>query len=142
MIKKPTKKNKKHYEWKRSAIKRGDSKLKKSPMTHKKGNQTKATHIQKGVKPKVHARDNGRCIFCGVEVGETLANSHFIPRSKYGLGIEENIMTNCNDCHKEWHRFNNGKDNGMNVKAVEHFKKCYPGWENMSLQLGDNKLKR
>ena len=58
-----------------------------------------ATDIPKKVKMKVWERDYGRCIFCQKPVPWNYANSHFIKRSQLGLGIEQNIMTNCDRCH-------------------------------------------
>lgn len=66
----------------------------------KKHKLTKATEITKDVKIKVWERDNHKCIFCGKEVSLYYANSHYIKRSHSGLGIEQNIMTNCEQCHK------------------------------------------
>lgn len=60
---------------------------------------TKATSIPKKVKMEVWERDNHRCIFCQKEVPWNLANSHYIKRSQLGMGIPENIMTNCLRCH-------------------------------------------
>lgn len=61
--------------------------------------RTKALGITKATKMKVWERDNHRCIFCGKLVNWNYANSHFIKRSQGGLGIEQNIMTNCDKCH-------------------------------------------
>lgn len=49
--------------------------------------RTKATEIPKKVKEKVEARDNHRCIICGSKYAS--GNSHYIRRSKGGLGIEK-----------------------------------------------------
>lgn len=75
----------------------------------KKHKQTKATEIPKEVKLKVWERDNHQCILCGKNVPWNLANAHFIPRGLGGLGIQENIFTACEDCHRE-------QDNGLNSK--------------------------
>ena len=86
----------------------------------------KACEISKIVKQRVYKRDNERCIFCGVHVNETKACCHFIPRSLGGLGIEENIFTACDNCHRE-------QDNGLNTKvydkeAEKYLKKLYKDW--------------
>ena len=52
-----------------------------------------------------------------------IPNAHFIPRSAGGLGIEENIFTACQDCHRE-------QDNGKLTKeydklAKKHLKHIY-----------------
>lgn len=61
--------------------------------------RTKAVSIPTEVKKAVHERDEGCCIFCGTPVSVFFANVHYIPRSKGGLGIEENIGTACLKCH-------------------------------------------
>ena len=88
-----------------------------------KHKQTKKTEIPKKVKMIVWNRDMHKCIFCGKLVPWNYANAHFIPRSAGGLGIEENIFTACEDCHRE-------QDNGLNTKlytdkAEKYLKACY-----------------
>ena len=63
---------------------------------------TKATSIKKEVKQKVWERDNHRCIYCGRQVPVECACSHFIKRSHLGLGIEQNIVTACHNCHYKY----------------------------------------
>ena len=65
-------------------------------------NRTKATSINPKVKKDVHRRDEERCILCNLHVNEFFASAHYIPRSKGGLGIKENIVTLCIDCHDEY----------------------------------------
>lgn len=64
--------------------------------------RTKELGIAKKTKLIVWERDNHRCIFCGKLVPWNLANSHFIKRSHGGLGIERNILTNCEECHRKF----------------------------------------
>ena len=66
-------------------------------------NQTKATNISREVKLRVYERDKGRCIICG---SPGLPEAHYIRRSQGGLGIEQNIVTLCRECHRE---FDEGK---------------------------------
>ena len=82
----------------------------------KKHRQTKETEISKKVKEVVWERDNHRCIFCGRYVPVECACCHFIPRSNLGLGIEENIFTACENCHRE-------QDNGLNTKLYDEIAK-------------------
>ena len=90
----------------------------------KKHNQTKKTEIHKDVKIIVWNRDMHKCIFCGKLVPWNYANAHFIPRSAGGLGIEENIFTACENCHRE-------QDNGLNTKLytdkAEKYLRTYYG---------------
>ncbi len=78
----------------------------------KKHRQTKEKEIDIKIKIKVWERDAHCCIFCGKPVPIFNANAHFIPRSAGGLGIEQNIFTACEDCHRE-------QDNGLNTKEYE-----------------------
>lgn len=74
--------------------------LNKTKIKGKKHKLTKATEIPKKVKMIVWERDEHRCIFCKTPVTWNYANSHFVKRSHSGLGLEQNIMTNCDRCHK------------------------------------------
>lgn len=87
--------------------------------------ETKATQIPEKVKRKVMARDNGRCIVCGAP---GLPEAHYIRRSQGGLGIEENIVTMCRPCHREF-------DEGKNREAIkawveEYLERFYPDFDN------------
>lgn len=62
-----------------------------------KSKRSRACDIPKKVKEKVWERDEHRCIACGNL--QAMPNAHFIPRSKGGLGIEQNVVTLCLDCH-------------------------------------------
>ena len=66
-------------------------------MKNRTSKQSKACDILQKVKKKVYARDK-RCIICGSNKG--LPNAHFISRAKGGKGIERNIVTLCNECHR------------------------------------------
>lgn len=84
-------------------------------------NRTKACSISKTVKENVYRRDSGRCILCG-KIG--LPEAHYIPRSKGGLGIEENIVTLCRECHYQLDQTTKRKDLLKRVK--EHLDLWYP----------------
>lgn len=62
-----------------------------------KSKRSKACDISATTKQIVWERDNGRCIICGDR--NAMPNAHFIPRSKGGLGIEQNVVTLCQSCH-------------------------------------------
>lgn len=82
---------------------------------------SKATSIPIGVKNKVMARDGGRCIICG---RPGIPNAHYKRRSKGGLGIEENIVTLCPQCH---HDFDNGfKREEIGEQIREYLGRFYP----------------
>ena len=91
---------------------------KSTPIKGKKHKRTKATEIPMKIKEAVWKRDGGKCIFCNKDVDVFYANAHFIPRSAGGLGIEQNIVTACEQCHHE-------QDNGLNTKEHDQKAKKY-----------------
>lgn len=99
---------------------------------HKVSKMAKACDIPQKVKNEVWERDNHCCIFCGKEVPITCANSHIVKRSHGGLGIPENVVCACPDCH---HEYDNGKYSlNYVVKAQNHMLKIY-GNDWLSTQL-------
>lgn len=95
----------------------------RKPIKGKKHKQTKEKEIPVKVKIRVWERDNHQCIFCDNKVDWRYACCHYIPRSAGGLGIEENIFTACEKCHRE-------QDNGLNTldydeKVKIHLKSIY-----------------
>lgn len=92
--------------------------------------RAKALAIPKAVKDAVYERDNGLCIWCGKP---GLPEAHYIPRSKGGLGIEENILTLCRECHDE---FDNGmwwKRERMREFFREYLSNHYDNWHEAKL---------
>lgn len=67
-----------------------------------KSKRTKLTDISPKIKEIVYIRDKGLCVVCGKQ---GIPNAHYIRRSQGGLGIEQNIVTLCTECH---HNFDNG----------------------------------
>jgi 5-methylcytosine-specific restriction endonuclease McrA len=93
-----------------------------------KSKRTKACEITPQVREAVEKRDNHCCIFCG-RYGR--GEGHYINRSQGGLGIEENIVTVCRECHRQM-------DNGLNTqiyreKAEKYLKSIYPNWDKSKL---------
>lgn len=96
-----------------------------------KSERTKALMITKETKMLVWERDNRQCIFCGRYVDWNFANSHFIKRSHGGLGIPENIMTNCYECH---HLFDDTPMRKYMIqRAEDYLKQKYPNWNKDNL---------
>ena len=88
-----------------------------------KSRRTKATSIPKKVREAVGERDSYTCIICG-RAG--IPNAHYIRRSQGGLGIEQNIVTLCYECH---HRFDNGDKRQEYSDIIKaYLEKCYPGF--------------
>ena len=107
-------KNKQYKEIKKKII----DYTKKKPLKGKKHKITKATEIKRKVKQIVWERDNHKCIYCGKYVPIECANSHYIKRSHLGMGIPENIVTACPECHYEY-------DFGPNPDKMKNYTRKY-----------------
>ncbi len=103
----------------------------KERKTKKISKRTKALTIPTKIKKIVWERDNHRCIFCHCEVPWNCADSHFIKRSHGGLGIEENILTNCPICHKKFDDSIERKN--MLPIAEKYLKSKYDNWNKKDL---------
>ena len=90
---------------------------------------SKACDIPKKVKEEVWSRDNGCCILCGSP--RAMPNAHYIPRSKGGLGIAQNIVTLCLVCHSN---FDNGMYRETYKNTIQAYLKAkYDGWNEAEL---------
>ena len=96
-----------------------------------KSKRTKALEISEKTKLIVWERDNQQCIFCHKWVPIQCANSHFIKRSQGGLGIQQNIMTNCPECHRKFDDTTNRKE--MIKIAEKYFRSKYRKWNKKEL---------
>lgn len=85
--------------------------------------RTKATAIPPAVRRVVENRDSGACIFCG-RPGR--GEAHVISRAQGGLGIEQNIVTVCRECHD---KMDNSTERAGRVEYAEQYlRRIYPGW--------------
>lgn len=90
--------------------------------------RSKACDIPKDVKMTVFERDGGLCILCGYA---GLPNAHYIPRSHGGLGIEQNIVTLCPNCHYAYD--NTDKRKKLGAKISEYLSNRYSYWNESKL---------
>ena len=60
--------------------------------------RTKYTNISGKVKTRVFLRDGCCCIFC--RSSRAYPEAHYISRARGGLGIEQNVVTLCRECHR------------------------------------------
>ena len=89
--------------------------------------RTKALDIPLQVKWNVLDRDEA-CVWCG---RQGAPNAHFISRAQGGLGIEENILTLCAECHDRYDHTTDRKI--MRDYFREYLKKKYPDWDEKKL---------
>ena len=94
-----------------------------------KHRMTKACSIPESVKKTVWQRDKGCCIICGNP--HAAPNAHYIPRSHGGLGIEQNIVTLCAECHRSFDQSGQRKLIGSQIE--EYLKGFYPDWDKEKL---------
>lgn len=88
--------------------------------------RTKALDISKKVKMTVWERDKHRCILCGSS--SAMPNAHYISRAKSGLGIEQNIVTLCMDCHRRLDQTTERKE--LLNKVKHYLDRFYPNFTN------------
>lgn len=89
--------------------------------------RTRELDISKKVKDIVWERDEGRCIICDTWMN-VMPNSHYIPRSRGGLGIEQNVACMCQDCHYKYD-FGYGEEReAIRVKFHDYLERVYDYW--------------
>lgn len=89
-----------------------------------KSKRTKACEIKPKVREAVEERDNHCCVFCGSP--NARGEAHIVRRSQGGLGIEQNLLTVCRYCHRQ---FDEGHDRELYMnRAVNYMKEHYPDW--------------
>jgi hypothetical protein len=102
--------------------------------------RSQATDIPMSVKKKVMERDKRCCIICGRAV-DVMPNSHYIPRARGGLGIEENIGTMCTmsdiyggmGCHDKYHLGSKEEQDYIKARFKEYLKRHYKNWNEEDL---------
>jgi 5-methylcytosine-specific restriction endonuclease McrA len=96
-------------------------------MKHK---QTMACDITRKVKATVNERDGGCCIICGKRGSP---NAHFIGRAQGGLGIEQNIVTLCHECHNEYDNGTGKYRTSLEQAIDDYLRSKYEGWDRSKL---------
>lgn len=87
--------------------------------------RTKALAIPREVKDRVWERDGECCVYCGSPLAAPVA--HYIARSHGGLGIEENILTLCDACHRRYDQ--SAGRRSMREYFREYLQSKYPEWD-------------
>lgn len=94
-----------------------------------KSKRSKACDIPQKVKDKVWERDGFYCIKCGNP--QAMPNAHYISRAHGGLGIEENIVTLCQECHDIYDHSPRRPEFREYIK--NYLKNKYPDWDEKNL---------
>lgn len=100
---------------------------------------TKARDFDRAAKVAISERDSVDgwpcCINCGQpappEAPTAFSNAHFISRAQGGLGIEENGLTLCPECHRRYDQTTERE--ALRKCFREYLKECYPEWEEEKL---------
>ena len=96
--------------------------------------RTKALAISAEVRKKVKARDQC-CVLCFLKRGRLnaarLQCSHYIGRAQSGLGIPENLVMLCPDCHREYDQSAEREEDREII--ADHLRHIYDGWDDMRL---------
>lgn len=105
---------------------------------------TKQLQFDEKTRQKVYERDNYSCLFC--EIGYHIERKnlsdlefnifdimHFIPKSKMGLGIEENGVCGCRYHHHLLDNGNKGLRKEMLSILEKYLKQRYPEWDKGNL---------
>jgi 5-methylcytosine-specific restriction endonuclease McrA len=93
---------------------------------------TKARDFNIATKKAISERDSidgwPCCVYCGSAAPAPLAwsNAHFISRSQGGLGIEENGLTLCPECHRRYDQTTDRKQ--MREFFREYLQSKYEYW--------------
>lgn len=98
---------------------------------------TKARDFPRKAREQISERDSidswPCCVFCGLAAPAPLAwsNAHFISRAQGGLGIPENGLTLCPECHRRYDQSTARPE--MRAFFREYLKEHYPEWDEEKL---------
>lgn len=95
-----------------------------------KSERSKMCDISPKVRQAVVERDNGLCVVCG-RVG--FPNAHYISRRRGGLGIEENIVTLCPECHRDFDYGSIFKQTSIGEVIKAYLQSKYENWKEEDL---------
>ena len=91
--------------------------------------KSKACDITPRVRHIVYQRDSKRCILCGTNYPIEVA--HYIPRSQCGLGIEQNLVCLCKNCHDKYDNGGKREEHGEDIRG--YLKAYYKNWDEKDL---------
>lgn len=91
----------------------------------KRSKRSLATDFTSIVRKEVLLRDKGFCVYCGNM--HNIQIHHYIERSLNGLGIKENLVCLCVECHMRLH--SNDKGNVIKKTVKKYLDKLYPNFD-------------
>ena len=89
-----------------------------------------ALQPSESVKSAVWRRDGGLCVWCK---RRGIPEAHYISRHDSGLGVEENILTLCRECHEKFDRGTPEERERMGEYFHAYLTACYPDWDESKL---------
>ena len=98
---------------------------------------TKARDFDRKTKMAIAERDSIEgwpcCVYCGAAAPAQLAwsNAHYLARSQMGMGIPENGLTLCPECHRRYDQ--SAARAEMRVYFQEYLQSYYPYWNEYDL---------
>lgn len=101
----------------------------------RKSKRAKALDITPKVKQIVWERDGMRCVTCGDS--QAMPNSHYIARNDMrggGLGIEQNVVTQCRVCHQIMDFGTEVPRYEMKARVKEYLQSQYEDWNEEDLR--------
>lgn len=105
-------------------------------MKNRSSKRAKALAITRTVKETVMERDGG-CVWCrltGIRTGlPAYPEAHYIPRSRGGLGVEENILTLCRPHHYQYDNGSKNQREKMRNLFRIYLMNKYPEWDEKKL---------
>ena len=91
--------------------------------------RTKALSISQTTRKRVMERDNGQCVLCGRT--DRLQCAHYIGRGQGGLGIPENLVMLCSECHREYDQ--SAERDEIRAELREYLRGCCADWDEREL---------
>ena len=95
------------------------------------GMSSRARHtgIDGKSRAEVRSRDGQRCVWCG-RTDKPVEMAHFISRAQSGLGIPQNLISLCAECHREYDGVGR---RSMQIQLEGYLRAKYRGWDRKKL---------
>ena len=104
--------------------------------------QAKSHEFNQKQRKAIAERDNNQCIFCNMHYHMAKATwndlqidgiMHYIPRSRNGLGIEQNGAIGCKWHHRMFDNGSSGRRDEMQVLFQRYLQSHYKDWDESKL---------